>query len=769
MSDDAEGKAEVAAGHGKKKGKRSVSFDDVVLDELPPRIAIPPSDDSGGAVIGSGDRSDSSRARHSSSGDGGLVSPTTEAMDAGGIRHRGSFATARPLHRTGSRKRLAGMDLWAGGAAASPSRRRSATVGGFELQTITALAERRTSSRHLGEDYGAHHVTTRSRRASMTEEEAEEELRRTEAETAGQEIEMLSLRDDHTPPHRFMLRPYSWTRDSWDVLIAISVVWLSWVLPYSFAFPTDILKQTWWKALAWTLEAMFWLDIIINFNTGYVEHGIIIMDPKKVRMHYLHGWFFLDLLGSIPFEYFLPVESSGRKAVKLTKGLKMIKLLRVARIVKYLKMLRVHRTVRYMRSYYKLHDTLTLALGFIFFTHWAACLWFGISSEVAPEAFEGMTVGNMYFLSLSRACLLLLGVDGPDFLADDATLYIVQTVLALLGFFATAALFASVNNMLQTEPSPREQFRMKVDAIRQEMHSLDLPHHLQERIKLYYDYLWLHGKRLDGHHLVNDRDLSSALRREVALHLAGDMIPFKLFEGVHEDCLSSIVARFRTHIFIPGDIVAEKGEIGREMFFVGHGKLELFDPDDEDVPHVHYTEGDIIGEIALLTRCRRTRSIRALQLTELMVLSREDLFEVLSDYPDYHERLLDTAAQHAAGMLGVTPPKPDDLPASDDEGDEDDSDEEGPSFRASGLRDIATACLSMEAEHGRSLVHTALAPVTMETLDQRMQSLEDEVSLLVKAVGASLMQQADEVEEHEAARSRVSAAISAAADSVDAS
>lgn len=44
----------------------------------------------------------------------------------------------------------------------------------------------------------------------------------------------------------------------------------------------------------------------------------VIMDSKKVAMHYLKGWFLIDLVGSIPIEYFVGTNTSGieRKAIK---------------------------------------------------------------------------------------------------------------------------------------------------------------------------------------------------------------------------------------------------------------------------------------------------------------------------------------------------------------------------------------------------------------------------------------------------------------------
>ena len=69
------------------------------------------------------------------------------------------------------------------------------------------------------------------------------------------------------------------------------------------------------------LSVDFWfaIDIILNFRTGYVNHGTVVMDPKKIASNYLSSWFLVDLLGTVPFEQIISSNVSSRKSLKLVK------------------------------------------------------------------------------------------------------------------------------------------------------------------------------------------------------------------------------------------------------------------------------------------------------------------------------------------------------------------------------------------------------------------------------------------------------------------
>ena len=66
----------------------------------------------------------------------------------------------------------------------------------------------------------------------------------------------------------------------------------------------------------------------------------------------------------------------------------------------------------------------------------------------------------------------------------------------------------------------------------------------------------------------------------------------------------------RLAVYGPGDYVCRKGDIGREMYFVGHGQLVVV-ADNEHKIFATLSDGDYFGEVsaAFVVKCATTRRL----------------------------------------------------------------------------------------------------------------------------------------------------------------
>ena len=89
------------------------------------------------------------------------------------------------------------------------------------------------------------------------------------------------------------------------------------------------------EPLHFVIEAFFAIFIILQFFQTYQENTtlLIIRDFKKIALRYIKGWFFIDFLSIIPFDYFIPDDSD----------LKYLKMLRFLRFPKFLQTIDVKR------------------------------------------------------------------------------------------------------------------------------------------------------------------------------------------------------------------------------------------------------------------------------------------------------------------------------------------------------------------------------------------------------------------------------------------
>ena len=132
------------------------------------------------------------------------------------------------------------------------------------------------------------------------------------------------------------------------------------------------------KAFETFLDIWFGCDIVLNFNTGFVHDGHLVMNRRAIAKHYLEFWFWIDIIATIPFEVFgtLFESKSGRKAIKLVKWFKIPRLLRLGRILKYL---------RQYAKYYAI--ILVTGIGIVS-VHMAGCIHVALMEPCANYAYD---------------------------------------------------------------------------------------------------------------------------------------------------------------------------------------------------------------------------------------------------------------------------------------------------------------------------------------------------------------------------------------------
>lgn len=91
-----------------------------------------------------------------------------------------------------------------------------------------------------------------------------------------------------------------------------------------------------------------------------------------------------------------------------------------------------------------------------------------------------------------------------------------------------------------------------------------------------------------------------------------------------------------TKLFEPGEIIMQEGDIGEEAYVISSGKVEVFKSSGNgDIHLLTLDSGEVIGEMALISKSVRSASIRALERTELVMITKEVMEQGLSQLPHW--------------------------------------------------------------------------------------------------------------------------------------
>jgi len=124
--------------------------------------------------------------------------------------------------------------------------------------------------------------------------------------------------------------------------------------------------------------------------------------------------------------------------------------------------------------------------------------------------------------------------------------------------------------------------------------------------------------------------------------VTGDVLKtVPLFKDGDALFLEAVIMALRSKQVASGDLVIKKGDVGRELYLVARGEVEVLD----DVGNVlkALKDGDIFGEIGVLMSTPRTADVRARTSCDLFVLDKADFSRILRDNPQFAKAVLQVA------------------------------------------------------------------------------------------------------------------------------
>ncbi|CAK1554819.1 unnamed protein product [Leptosia nina] len=425
-------------------------------------------------------------------------------------------------------------------------------------------------------------------------------------------------------------------------------------------------SSTSWFALDYLCDAIYVIDTVIHMHEGYLEQGIMVKDSTMLRRNYMKSdWWPYDFISLIPTDityYWWPPGNCDYDRLPCPVIVRLNRLFRLPRMWEWFD--RTETATSFPNAF----RICKVVMAILVLIHWNACLFFAISYAIGfgtdnwvynITGTRNETLAHQYIYSFYWSTLTLTTIgETPQPEIDVEYIFVVLDFLAGVLIFAT--IVGNIGSMISNMNVARVEFQNKMDGVKQYMAFRKVSGELEARVIRWFAYTWAESGALDEEHVLSS--LPDKLKAEIAIRVHLDTLrKVQIFKDCEPGLLEALVLKLKLQVFSPGDYICRKGDVGKEMYIVKRGRLQVV-ADDGHTVLASLGAGSVFGEVSVLdiagnrTGNRRTANVRALGYSDLFCLAKRDLWEALADYPEARATLTKRGCQllRKDGLLDET-------------------------------------------------------------------------------------------------------------------
>ncbi|CAH0554611.1 unnamed protein product [Brassicogethes aeneus] len=449
---------------------------------------------------------------------------------------------------------------------------------------------------------------------------------------------------------------YGMFKGAWDWLILIATFYVAVVVPYYACFLDNERPSA---NVDVVVEALFFVDIVINFRTTYVNgKGEVVSHGKAIAINYLRTWFVVDFLAALPFDLLYLVYGEENPGPTHTNLIKLTRLLRLARLLQKMD--------RY--SQYSAMILTLLMLSFTLVAHWLACIWYVIADRedknlgwihtLAERLKTNKSeIANMdtYVTALYFTCSSLTSVGFGNVSANTTSEKIFSICVMLIGALMHAVVFGNVTAIIQRMYSRRSLYQTKWRDLKDFLTLHQIPKELKQRMQDYFQTMWSLNHGIDIHDFLFQtlKEFPEELRGDVSMHLHREILQLPIFENASQGCLKLLSLHIRANFCAPGEYLIHKGDALSYLYYICNGSMEVV---QNDMVVAILGKGDLVGSDIKLhlqhtQNCsanenrggqdiviKSSSDVRALTYCDLKCIHMQGLVDVLRLYPEYQQQ-----------------------------------------------------------------------------------------------------------------------------------
>ncbi|KAJ8917993.1 hypothetical protein NQ315_011446 [Exocentrus adspersus] len=407
-------------------------------------------------------------------------------------------------------------------------------------------------------------------------------------------------------------------------------------------------------------DVMCWMDIVINFFTGYEIEGTKDIELRmwSIAKHYALGpYFLLDAISSLPKAIFYIVENDRSKRLGLLGTISLAGMFKLARLVSLI------RCIKNSTEYFSVAGKGVLFLisstvMTMTTVHWMACMQFAVprikhyflksTFDVRKKLWYHQGDLNLYSRPFTeqyihcffKSTAYLLNIYLSVYPVNLPEEYVLAVVTYCLGKILIAFVWIILAVAILNSRYMNVKYAELTNQLEEYMAQKQLPVRLRNRIQQYF--LFKYRNRYFKEDLIVSL-LSNNLKSEVSLHICGSLIRnVALFSHMTTTEVNKMVDYLIPEIFLPNDTITQSGSHADAMYFLNSGTVAVYTRSGREIDHLQ--DGAYFGEIAILLKNEtRISTVVAIEISHVYRLNKRDLRKYLLTNKKIMEKLMRSA------------------------------------------------------------------------------------------------------------------------------
>jgi potassium voltage-gated channel Eag-related subfamily H protein 7 len=445
----------------------------------------------------------------------------------------------------------------------------------------------------------------------------------------------------------YILSPQMVMMQRWDLVTLLALVYTASVTPYEVGVLRN--EPIYMKACNYCIDVIFLTDVIFNFFLAYFDTHVHqwMYDQRMIAIHYMEGWFTIDVISILPFDQIL---AGGGKF----RSLRLLRLVRLTRILKLLRIVRAKRIASRIRFFQMFANNAVLRLckflGIsLTLLHWTACIWAfvpeleiisrGIKDPIRDD-YRFTWLGDVfceddengechdsaierYVQSLEFAmCAMVMDFakSSPQNLFEQ----IFAIVLCLIMGSVYGYMIGTVCSVVSSMDPATTEYNTTMDTLNQFLAEIRLEDDHANEVRDYFRYCRSHFRNAYYKELL--QFMSPALRGMVTRHQHSVWIRQVWFFNCDDTeertkFVTDVGLALQLEAYSPNELIIRTGDTADAMYIVQRGLVAI-----QGRPR---GIGRFFGEDMILEGCCFTYTARVLTYLDVHALSRESLVSIL--------------------------------------------------------------------------------------------------------------------------------------------